>query len=209
MCAEFEQHIPALRGWTEVLAQWPQDGGEEPIPQRHYPRDTVLTLDSEGPRARNWSLVPSWAEQARLSYATFNARAETLRDKPVFRQAWSRGQRCLVPVTRYYEWGVVDGHKRKHRITPADGKPLALAGLWDVWTGEDAELHSCTVVTIAASPAMARWHARMPLMLGAGQAQRWLDGALAEAETLLSIQPEPAVEVETEPRPPSPQMSLI
>ena len=122
-----------------------------------------------------------------------NARAETLAEKPAFRDALAR-RRCLVVADGFYEWERRDGaRKQPWWITRADGEPFAFAGLWATWRPADAEadvlpLRSCTIVTTAANAAVAPLHDRMPVILPAGAEATWLDPATptAEAQALLA-----------------------
>lgn len=149
------------------------------------PTTLALTIDAEGARDRHWSLVPAWAKAARLKFSTFNARAETVQDKPAFRTAWKRSQRCVVPASAYAEWPTIDGKKQRHCVRAADARPLLFAGLWDIWHGEDEERHSFTILTVPPLPAIQWLHHRMPLMLPGTSVDTWLHGAPEECEKLL------------------------
>ena len=134
-----------------------------------------------------WGLVPRWwskslKESARL--ATFNARAETVETKPFFRDAFRRN-RCLIPVSGYYEWHYDEPENKKKKpqpyyFTARDGAPiLTTAGLWDSWknreTGET--LHSCTMIITEPNKFVAQVHDRMPALLRPDQFDAWLDGS--------------------------------
>ncbi len=120
-----------------------------------------------------WGLVPHWApDPARLGVSTINARAETLAERPAFRDAFAQ-RRCLVIADGFYEWS----QGRPHWITREDGAPFAFAGLWATWRpAPDVEpLRSCTIVTTAATERLRDLHDRMPVMLEAGeQEELWL-----------------------------------
>lgn len=195
MCAEYEQHRPALKAWSEILSDWPDSDDETST--HLFPRRAGLTRDAEGFAGRHWSLVPPWADSPKLKFSTFNARAETLRGKPVFRNAWRKGQRCLVPMSAWYEWAVLDGRKRKHRVSARDGGPIVVAGLWERWQRDEQALDSFTLVTVAATPAMASLHARMPRTLSPDDADRWLHDDPESCEPLLRTpEIEPALRIE-------------
>jgi len=125
-----------------------------------------------------WGLIPSWAKDEKIAQHTFNARAETLAEKPSFRAAFKR-RRCLVPVSAFFEWRVIPGEKKKQklRFVSVDGNPLALAGLWEHWTAPDSGevVASYTVITTAANGLMAPIHDRMPVILAAKDWAAWLD----------------------------------
>jgi putative SOS response-associated peptidase YedK len=131
-------------------------------------------------RAR-WGLVPPWATDARAGARMINARAETVATSPAFAPSFAR-RRCLVPADGWYEWVRTGKQKQAFYMTPADGSPLAFAGLWSVW-GPEALL-TCSVLTTAALGGLARVHDRMPLIL---PPERWADwlGGEDDAEHLL------------------------
>ncbi|MER2600858.1 MAG: SOS response-associated peptidase [Candidatus Competibacter phosphatis] len=80
--------------------------------------------------ALRWGLVPAWSPEPRTAYSTFNARAETVADKPTYRHAFRR-RRCLIPADGFYEWRTVGKRKQPYCIAPTDGAPFAFAGLWE------------------------------------------------------------------------------
>lgn len=113
-----------------------------------------------------------------LSLATFNARAETVAAKPFFRQAFKHN-RCLIPVSGYYEWQDTPDGKQPWYFTARDGSPaLTIAGLWDVWsdhsTGE--KLASCTMIITEPNGLVGEIHDRMPVLLAEKDFEPWLNG---------------------------------
>jgi putative SOS response-associated peptidase YedK len=131
--------------------------------------------------AARWGLIPSWAKDTKIGARAFNARAEELEDKPMFRSALEK-RRAVVPVSGYYEWKNVDGTKIPHYIHPADGEPLFLAGLYEWWRdktkGEDDPerwLLSFTILTRDSIGHLGSIHDRMPLFLDPDHADAWLD----------------------------------
>lgn len=131
--------------------------------------------------AARWGLVPSWAKDTKIGARAFNARAEELEDKPMFRGALEK-RRAVVPTSGYYEWKNVDGVKIPHYIHPADGEPLFLAGLYEWWRDKtkgdddpDRWLLSFTILTRDAIGRLGSIHDRMPLFLDPDHADAWLD----------------------------------
>jgi putative SOS response-associated peptidase YedK len=158
------------------------------------PTDDVVavTTDREGrPRgdALRWGLVPFWAEDPRIGSRMINARAESVTEKPAFRDAFA-SRRCLILADGFYEWQRRDGSKRPWWITRTDGEPFAFAGLWATWRPKGAEgvepLRSCTIITTTASAAVAPLHDRMPVILPSQAEAAWLDPATPPA-TLLEL----------------------
>jgi putative SOS response-associated peptidase YedK len=102
------------------------------------PTDTlpVVRLDRDGRRSLDllrWGLVPWWAKDIKMGAPCINAMAETVAAKPAFRDAFARGQRCIVPVDGFYEWQKTATGKQPYAMVSADGLPLAMAGLWERW----------------------------------------------------------------------------
>ena len=146
----------------------------------------VVTADRQLVTMR-WGLVPRWWNKPlkELRMATFNARAETVETKPVFRDAFKRS-RCLIPLSGYYEWQATPSGKQPWYFTAADGSPiLTAAGLSDEWknreTGE--RLKSCTMIVGEPNEFAADIHDRMPIFLREEQLAPWLSGE-AGAEVL-------------------------
>lgn len=148
----------------------------------------AVTTDRDGtPRGEllRWGFVPHWAKRPAAGARMINARAETLAQKPAYRDALARF-RCLIPADGFYEWQAQAGKRRQpFHITRADREPFAFAGLWSVWhRGCDDELRTLTIITTAANPLIARVHDRMPVILTPDAEALWLDhgtpvGALA------------------------------
>ncbi|NLP85544.1 SOS response-associated peptidase [Microbacterium sp. CFH 90308] len=131
--------------------------------------------------AARWGLVPAWAKDTKIGARAFNARAEELEDKPMFRTALEK-RRAVVPASGYYEWKTVDGVKTPHYIHPAAGQPLFLAGLYEWWrdktkADDDPErwLLSFTILTRDSIGNLGSIHDRMPLFLDPDHADAWLD----------------------------------
>lgn len=131
-----------------------------------------------------WGLIPSWAKDPTIGNRMINARAETLAEKPSFKNAYKR-RRCLVLADGFYEWKKAgDQAKTPMYIRLASGDPFAFAGLWEIWqTAEDLIL-SCTIITTNPNELMASIHNRMPVILPAAAYEQWLDPAERRPEQL-------------------------
>ncbi|HRD66813.1 MAG TPA: SOS response-associated peptidase [Candidatus Competibacter sp.] len=139
-----------------------------------------------------WGLVPGWSPEPRSKYSTINARAETVAEKPTYRQAFRR-RRCLIPADGFYEWRKMDGRKQPYCIGLTDGAPFAFAGLWERWEREEQIVESCTVLVTQANQCIAQIHDRMPVILEPADYDAWLDPALQDAARLLPLlRPYPA-----------------
>ena len=133
-----------------------------------------------------WGLVPSWSKDATGAARLINARAETVTSKPAFRKAFAR-RRCLLPADGFFEWERrSDGTKQPWYIHRADGAPLAMAGLWEVWRAEGTDdlLRTCAVVTTRANDFMAPLHDRMPVLIETADWPVWLDAEYPDLDGL-------------------------
>jgi putative SOS response-associated peptidase YedK len=114
------------------------------------PTELAPVVINDGERALDvfrWGLIPWWAKDASIGAKTINARADTLADKPAFRDAF-RLRRCLVLADGFFEWKVVAGARVPHFIRLKGGGSMPFAGLWESWrTPEKTEVRICTIVT--------------------------------------------------------------
>ncbi|WP_412744795.1 SOS response-associated peptidase [Krasilnikovia sp. MM14-A1004] len=138
-----------------------------------------------------WGLVPPWATDLRGGARMINARVETVATSPAFAPSFAR-RRCLVPADGWYEWVRTGRQRQAYYMTPADGSPLAFAGLWSAW-GPDSVL-TCTVLTTAALGELARVHDRMPVALAPEFWAAWLSGG--DGAELLPPHPAPSTAIE-------------
>jgi putative SOS response-associated peptidase YedK len=153
----------------------------------------VVRVDAAGERRLSmlyWGLVPHWAREKSIGAKMINARSETLAEKPSFRVAY-RKRRCLVLASGYYEWQALPSGKQPWFIRRPDGRPFAMAGLWESWSepegDRDAALESCAIVTTAAAGRIADLHHRVPAVLAPADYTSWLDPALSDAAALAPL----------------------
>jgi putative SOS response-associated peptidase YedK len=150
-------------------------------------RAPIVTLAPGGSTRRlevaHWGLIPAWATDLSIGSRMFNARSETLVEKPSFRSAFEK-RRCLVPANGYYEWQRQPDGKQPYFIHPTDDRPLAFAGLWE--TREDGEdrSFSFTIVTRASTGDLATIHDRQPVMLRDDAREAWMDTGTSPDELL-------------------------
>ena len=130
-----------------------------------------------------FGLVPHWAKDIKACRHTFNSRSETAAQKPSFRDAWRRRQRCIIPAEAIYEPDWRSGKAVATRIARADGEPMGIAGLWSSWQSPAGEfVLSFTMLTINAQDhsLMQRFHKpddekRMVVILPTQRYHDWLN----------------------------------
>lgn len=138
-----------------------------------------------------WGLVPSWAKSTAVSNRLFNARAETIAEKPSFRAAFAR-RPCVVPVDGFFEWDHRPGrNSQPHYFSRVDGEPLVLAGLYEHWRDpeavEVAPVVTCTIITTSPNDDLEGIHDRMPVILELNDVTTWLDVTSHDAEERLTL----------------------
>jgi putative SOS response-associated peptidase YedK len=134
-----------------------------------------------------WGLIPSWSKDLAIGNPLINARAETVREKPSFRNAFRR-HRCLIPTNGFYEWQRQERGKQPYFVRMRDERPFAFAGLWDRWESPDkGVIETCTILTTVANAVLAPIHDRMPVILPPVEYTRWLDPALMNTDSLAPL----------------------
>lgn len=172
------------------------------------PGDDVLAVLG-GPRRSEpeamlvrWGLVPHWSrpgptrgKAASSGFTMINARAETLSDRPAYREAL-RERRCLVIADGFYEWERTEHGRRPWWISRADGAPFAFAALWASSRAVEGDiLRSCSIVTTAAGPRLRALHDRTPVILERRAEATWLAAASAPAELRDALVPLPEADL--------------
>lgn len=154
------------------------------------PSQPIAVISSEDPKILTfyqWGLVPSWAKDMQVGNKMINARAETLAEKPSFRNAFRR-RRCLILADGFYEWKVTGNTKQPMYIYLQDHQPFAFAGLWEHWHAPDgSELKSCAIITTQPNKLMADIHNRMPVILSPESYDKWLDTTSQDFRFLNSL----------------------
>lgn len=148
----------------------------------------VVAEDRKGRRMglMRWGLIPYWAKDPAIGNRQINARSETARTRPAFRDAFVR-RRCLVPADGFYEWQRTDGPRRPYWLHPGDGSVLGLAGLWERWRRSEGEdVYSFTILTTDASDSVRPIHDRMPVILPRSEWPVWLSRD-SDPEALTSL----------------------
>ena len=148
-------------------------------------------LSADGTRrivSMRWGFLPRWYDTPSGGPLLINARAETVAEKPAFRDA-VRSRRCLIPATGFYEWEKdAEGTRLPWYFHPADAEFIAFAGIWQGWGPDDAP--TCAIVSCAAGPSLREIHHREPVTLAAEDWPLWLGEAGHGAAPLMRAAPE-------------------
>jgi len=169
------------------------------------PTESVATILNDGTstvRETRWGLVPSWAKEISAGNLMFNARSETLTEKPAFKRPF-RKQRCVILADGFYEWQAIPDERRKRPIyiRLKSREVFGLAGLWDTWQQADGTpLIASTVITTTPNELMATVHNRMPVILAAQTLPTWLSmNAVPDSDLMACLRQYPDAEMEMHP----------
>ena len=174
--------------YTEDLERY------NPLPNYNVaPTQMHPVITQEEPRIIHlyrWGLIPFWAKDMKIGAKMINARIETLEEKPAFRNALQK-RRCIVPFDGYYEWKKTPEGKIPYRIKLKSTEIFTIAGLYESWKSPERKtIHSFTLITRDADPAIAQIHDRMPMILHPEHEKLWLDPDIP-AHDLLHLDPTP------------------
>ena len=188
MCGRFANQFENKEAWESFFGEGLPDDVLEEVrigynicPTQIIPIFCNSTVDGGGSEsedgtsyswhASRWSIVAPWATEVSTKYATFNARCETLQEKASYKNAFNKGQRCIIPALGYYEWKSINDEKQPYFAQRGLSEPLFFGGLYE--PARDDIPHSCTIITLPATNAMKPLHHRMPLMFA--EPHSWLD----------------------------------
>lgn len=136
-----------------------------------------------------WGLIPSWAKDDSIGSKLINARAETISEKPSFREAF-KSRRCIIPASGFYEWQKTSkGAKQPFYFYLKEKEILGFAGLWEEWLDQQTGelLETCTIITTEANGVLKPIHDRMPVILQEKDYDRWLNEKFKDKEKLQSL----------------------
>jgi Uncharacterized conserved protein len=134
-----------------------------------------------------WGLIPGWVKDPRTFSLLFNARGESVLEKPAFSSAM-RYRRCLIPFDGFYEWRQGGRRRQPYYIRARNGGPMAFAGLWESWMGPNGEeMETAAIITTRANLQLSPLHHRMPVILPPEAFDLWLDHRAANAEEAAAL----------------------
>lgn len=128
---------------------------------------------------KHWGLIPSWAKDTKYAAKMINARAETLSEKPSFRNLVHQN-RCIILVSGFYEWHRQGGQKTPYKVERVDKAPMMLGGLWT--HNDRLDIDSYSVITTAAPLQFQHIHHRVPVIVEPGQISTWLESDWSDAQ---------------------------
>lgn len=178
MCGRFTQHYT----WREIHDLLNLTGPNLNLPARYNlaPTDPIDVVIARGDKLelsmRRWGLVPGWWKKSLKDMpSTFNARAETIAEKPMYRTGF-RHKRCVIPASGFYEWKLEGKIKQPYYFSARSGSPLWMAGVWDDWTDPVSAdtLFSCSIIVTEGNRFMQPYHERMPVLLTGDMVRSWI-----------------------------------
>jgi len=152
----------------------------------------------------SWGLIPFWVKDMKaageMRLKTMNARAESIYEKPSFRNA-AEQKHCLILADGFFEWQEYQGKNYPYYIRLKDHEPFAMAGLWDNWVDKETseEIRTYTVITTKANPLMEKIHnkkKRMPVILRKENEEEWIRTSLKKETAQALLSPYDAQEME-------------
>lgn len=154
-------------------------------------RETEVTLGQ-----CQWGFVPHWAKDPSVGYKMINARAETVADKPSFRDAF-RKKRCIIAADGFYEWKKIGKQKTPMYVRLRSRNPFGFAGFCSTRSTDEGDECTCTIITTGANTLLEDVHDRMPVILPKKDYTLWLDPGLHDVNTLQELLvPFPSEEME-------------
>ena len=203
MCGRFVLKAP----FNELVRLYGLTNNVNLEPRYNIPptEDVAVVRSRDGKRTLDmlrWGLVPWWAKDLKVSFSNINAKAETVAEKPAFRDAFKE-RRCIIPADGFYEWKKLDAKtKQPYAIVMKDRSVFGFAGLWERWKDKASgqTIQSCTIITTQPNEVCAPIHDRMPAILAPKDYARWLGEEPADPPHLMMmLKPYPAEVMEAYP----------
>jgi len=177
MCGRFAQAIPVST--LKIFFDIQKILSHTPPSYNITPSHEILTITAEKERTlrtMTWGFIPGWGREKTAPFKPLiNARAETLREKPAFRNSFKH-KRCLIIADGFYEWQTQGKEKIPYFIKLTSGDPMAFAGIYERYIPEKGgEILTCAIITTAAGNCLEQIHNRMPVIIPKKNINIWLD----------------------------------
>jgi putative SOS response-associated peptidase YedK len=201
MCGRYTVQPKAIKGNSKaakLVEKHLKEASYNAAPSQQLP--VVANHKPDALQFFSWGLQPFWAKDAKALKRSINARAETLTEKPSFRDLL-KSKRCLVPADGFFEWQVTSQGKVPHRIILQSKELFSFAGLWDEWADKETGevLRTFTIITTEANELVRPIHNRMPVMLTPEAEELWLDEHEPQEDLLKLLVPYQAKEMKAYP----------
>lgn len=200
MCGRFALSIKTKN--IENLVPGLKVGGELKPRYNIAPSQDAPTIFNTGDyelSTSRWGLIPFWSKDIKIGVKLINARAETVAEKPAFKNAFNK-RRCLIVADGYYEWKNIPGANKKapYYIRLKTGEAFTFAGLWEKWKSlEGKTIVSSTIITTEPNSYLSDIHNRMPAILLPSDRELWLNPDNVEKNVLQNcLMPYPDEEME-------------
>jgi len=187
VCVRYNYDLNRVEVWSRLLKAWIVADAEEMDRVEVFLGQSGLILDGERKLMEaQWGLVPPWAKDASFGKQTYNARSETVQERPSFKDPF-RLRRCLIPLSSFFEQD--DG--RWHQISPVDSPVIAAAGLFER-PNDVSPVTTYTMLTTEPNELVKRVQDRMPVLLDPADYDAWLDPKANERDLLALLAPYPS-----------------
>lgn len=203
MCYFVEINLPRIDLERRFGVKMPEDPRYTPgFFHSAFDRPFLPVITNNNPgliQLFRWGLIPSWVkteeDAKKILSGTYNARSETIWEKPSFRFS-AKNRRCMVPAHGFFEWHTAGKRKILYYIKRKDNKPFAFAGLFDIWTNRDSgEIQNTfSIITTRANQLLESIHnlkKRMPAILSPEVEKEWISNSLSVNELAELLQPLP------------------
>jgi putative SOS response-associated peptidase YedK len=190
MCGRFAQALK-LEEWIDHFQISHENTGDLKPSYNVAPTQVVsciIYMDRKRiVKPMKWGLIPSWEKNMKSGAKYINARKETIKTKPAFKNAFYH-RRCIIPATGFYEWNKSKHTKQAYFFTLTNKAPMAFAGIWEEWLNADHDVvYSFSIITTHANKIVAPIHSRMPVLLHPAIFERWLDTSQSDNNFLFQM----------------------
>ncbi len=194
-----KEELTEMRWYQRFLSAYNKDTEYERYYENgfdYFPTHVLTSGEPDKFKMFRWGLVPFWqkdeAKAMKDRLNTVNCIHEEMWEKPSFRDAIKNGQRCLIPVTGFYEWRWLDEAgtiKIPYYVTFRDQKVRSMAGLYSRWKNpQNGEYYySYTILTCPANTIMEYVHnakKRMPVFIDKENEKDWLNRDLKKDDVM-------------------------
>lgn len=185
MCGRYDLH-----DYSELIERYAMPSDITLKPNYNVAPTQVMPVATDnGLSMMRWGLIPKWAKDEKIGYKLFNARSESVFEKPIWKAIITK-HRCLVPANGFYEWEKREDGKHPFYVHAKHDNLCMFAGIWETWKHDDKEWLTYSILTTTPNKEMTNLHDRMPVILDQENYDQWL-GADREEDIKPLLQPYP------------------